>query len=567
MVATIDGIVNEPKINFVGKDGFFWWVGEVEDNEDPMELGRVKTRILGYYTNVQEERQQIFLQINSLGQLYYNTHHNQVMMDKEKVLDNFNPGAIVMGFFMDGENAQMPIVIGVLRVTKSSDTKEKQVFAFTGEKFEEGLGVNHAAKHPTNVNDSLATDQGEGYLRQGDTNAVALPGMKTTNPGGNGSPDNIGNATGINGGNVNPVKPKDTDKPIPTANGVKGPWGTLEYKLSYLVEDIAETAGTLIKTEKDGEFISILTGKLVTAKVLTAKLQNFLSAVFTQVVAAVRQSLAGLAEQLELVNLLGGATGVPFVVFTAIQKAVTQILAQLCVIDNQLLGYIADPIGSILGIVESFLEGMIDKAAMILSGVQKIIDDIVCNVQKILDTALKVVDTVKTIVDGIGKAKEIIDAWEKGTKIFEDATDLFTKGITSITGLMALFLKFTGGNCNRPMDGGKDTVGWYPLFGVTHCTPEELDTINKIRGKTRGSCGDNGSGGGLIDNIFNTADPYLSAATTYINGAYELFVGTPVEKELKRKTRTELLIPQLRLIIKNTQSGNGCKKKENKMQT
>ena len=34
--------------------------------------------------------------------------------------------------------------------------------------------------------------------------------------------DNIGNATGINGGNVNPVKPKDTDKPIPTANGVKG---------------------------------------------------------------------------------------------------------------------------------------------------------------------------------------------------------------------------------------------------------------------------------------------------------------------------------------------------------
>ena len=111
------------------------------------------------------------------------------------------------------------------------------------------------------------------------------------------------------------------------------------------------------------------------------------------------------------------------------------------------------------------------------------------------------------------------------------------------------------------MDGGKDTVGWYPLFGVTHY-PEELDTINKIRGKTRGSCGDNGSGGGLIDNIFNTADPYLSAATTYINGAYELFVGTPVEKELKRKTRTELLIPQLRLIIKNTQSGNGCKKRK-----
>ena len=43
----IDGIINEQDTNFVGKDGFVWWVGEVEDNEDPMELGRVKVRCLG----------------------------------------------------------------------------------------------------------------------------------------------------------------------------------------------------------------------------------------------------------------------------------------------------------------------------------------------------------------------------------------------------------------------------------------------------------------------------------------------------------------------------------------
>ena len=45
---SIDGIINEPSVNFVGKDGFFWWVGEVEDKEDPMELGRVKVRVLRY---------------------------------------------------------------------------------------------------------------------------------------------------------------------------------------------------------------------------------------------------------------------------------------------------------------------------------------------------------------------------------------------------------------------------------------------------------------------------------------------------------------------------------------
>ena len=48
----IDNIISEPTTNFFGKDGFYWWIGEVEDNEDPMELGRVKCRVLGYYTNV-----------------------------------------------------------------------------------------------------------------------------------------------------------------------------------------------------------------------------------------------------------------------------------------------------------------------------------------------------------------------------------------------------------------------------------------------------------------------------------------------------------------------------------
>ena len=48
----VDGIFNERETNFVGKDGFSsGGLVEVEDNEDPMQLGRVKVRCLGYYTN------------------------------------------------------------------------------------------------------------------------------------------------------------------------------------------------------------------------------------------------------------------------------------------------------------------------------------------------------------------------------------------------------------------------------------------------------------------------------------------------------------------------------------
>ena len=535
---TIDGIINEPTVNFVGKDGFFWWVGEVEDNEDPMSLGRVKVRVLGYYTNARGGTT-ADLPTEYLPWATVMQHTSQPGNDQQgESAGQLQPGAIVMGFFMDGESAQMPIVIGVLRIKKSGESKTTKQFAFTGEKVEPGLGVNLQTTHPGAPNASMARTAEEGYNRPKEDNAPALPNQKgldgnaSSQLGGTGA-SSIG--TRLNGSGGNPVKPRQPEKPIPAANGVGGPWKTLEYKLSYLLEDLADHAGTLVRAE-DGDFMDVVTGKIVSAKALMAKIKNFLGSVFTQVVSAMRQSLANLAEQLELVNLLGGATGAPFVVFTVIQQAVSQILSSLCGIDSQIIGFINDPVGTLLGFVESFLDGVIDKAAFVLQGVQATIDSVICQVQKLLDNVLKIVDTVKGIVDGVGKAQEIIEAWQAGSEIFEAGTDLLKKGITSITGLIALFIKFLGSNCDRTPDGGKDTVGWYPLFGVTHCTPDELDEINKIRGRSRGSCGGSNDSGGLLDTIFNEADPYLTAATTFIDGSYEMYVGTPGRRASIRKT-------------------------------
>ena len=36
--------------NFLGQDGFIWFVGVVEDRTDPKHLGRVRVRCLGYHT-------------------------------------------------------------------------------------------------------------------------------------------------------------------------------------------------------------------------------------------------------------------------------------------------------------------------------------------------------------------------------------------------------------------------------------------------------------------------------------------------------------------------------------
>ena len=36
--------------NFLGQDGFIWFVGVVEDRADPTFTGRVRVRCLGYHT-------------------------------------------------------------------------------------------------------------------------------------------------------------------------------------------------------------------------------------------------------------------------------------------------------------------------------------------------------------------------------------------------------------------------------------------------------------------------------------------------------------------------------------
>ena len=47
MAATIENIIGENKTDFMGRGSYVWWMGEVEDKDDPLHLGRVKVRVLG----------------------------------------------------------------------------------------------------------------------------------------------------------------------------------------------------------------------------------------------------------------------------------------------------------------------------------------------------------------------------------------------------------------------------------------------------------------------------------------------------------------------------------------
>ncbi len=509
----VDGIVNENGTSFVGKDGFFWWVGEVEDNEDPMELGRVKVRVLGYYTSF-DGGTTSDLPTTGLPWATVLQHTSQAGNNGQgESSGQLQPGAIVLGFFLDGEMAQMPMVLGVMRVNKSEITKNQSSFAFTDQDIVPGTSINNSAVHPAERNTINPTAP----LRQSDNNSVAIPGNKLSNIGGSGSPKNVG--LGILGGTTNPIKPSTPTKLIPAAHGVGGPWKTLEYKLSYLIEDLANTSANLVKIDKD-TYLDIVIGSYIKKSDLTKKIDDYLNVIFTQVISAMRQSLANLATNLKVDNILKNSSGLPFAAYNVIQPEVTKILTSLCALDANIATYKAAPMSTINTYLDSFLAGVDDKPTLVKKTVNTVVADIVKDSAKIITGVGDIAKSVKTTVSGIGEATKIIDEWEKGSGIYELNTNLFETVNTNLTGLMKLLTKFTSSNCNRS-SATTSSVGWYPLYGIT-------TTVKDVYGT-----------------MFDQADPYLTSSKNHINGSYELYLGTPgrqgeVHKKSNGTTHTSI---------------------------
>ena len=87
--------------NFAGLNGFVWWVGEIENRVDPLGLGRCQVRIFGWYGDT--------IQTKNLPWA-----HPMVAFNASKTFSVPSVGDWVVGFFIDSESGQAPIMMGVL---------------------------------------------------------------------------------------------------------------------------------------------------------------------------------------------------------------------------------------------------------------------------------------------------------------------------------------------------------------------------------------------------------------------------------------------------------------------
>jgi hypothetical protein len=104
--------------DFAGKSGFIWWIGFVEDRQDPLKLGRVRARCVGWHSD-----DKMHLPTSSLpwAMTAFPPNNTNPYAPRE--------GDMCFGFFTDGEAAQQPVVLGIFSSIPLKASNPQEAFS------------------------------------------------------------------------------------------------------------------------------------------------------------------------------------------------------------------------------------------------------------------------------------------------------------------------------------------------------------------------------------------------------------------------------------------------------
>jgi len=105
------------KKDFAGKNGFVWWIGTVEDRKDPLKMGRVRIRCVGWHS---ENKMQLPTEALPWAMPVLPPNNSNAYTPNE--------GDMVFGFFTDGEIAQDPVYLGSFPGLSLKESNPQQAF-------------------------------------------------------------------------------------------------------------------------------------------------------------------------------------------------------------------------------------------------------------------------------------------------------------------------------------------------------------------------------------------------------------------------------------------------------
>ena len=523
------------KTDFMGRDTYTWWVGEVEDNEDPSELGRVKVRILGWYTGVQGEK--AFLKEVPTEILPWAT----VLLPCDKpqtksagTTTELQPGAWVLGFFLDGEEAQLPCVLGSFRGFQQQTADADTTIA----------DPTIAEKKKTNTpgQKSLTGEQQK--------DGHPYPKVQTTTP--SNTSNNVEEARGVIStaeqtvpGNVvtNPIKPPVNANGI--ADGVAGPAGKgFETDLTRMLTELGEMAASM--GSGPGGFVSVITGnKMAGDKVREhlGKVMNFLSSGISGILAPLKEMLAKLIAEVVGMVVKIISQFVPIVVINTIMSFLTQIFDIFCAKTPMWLGLVKGALSDTANFANQMASLAVDKIAS--STIGKAIDSAVKGLSnRILSGITNAMNRVRDVTGDVMSAVSAAKGLAGAARALGDTVNMIMEfDFTSLDwgSLLQILLAILGmlfkKNCGRKIKRPKSKA-WYPLLGTTECdnledavkgTPyKDVDGLfdQVISGANSLTAAITGATS-YIDQMFQQIDPQLMQTETSLNGSKIINDATP----------------------------------------
>ena len=94
----------------LGQEGFRWFVGTVENREDPLKLGRLRVRIMNVHSVKQSRVGTDNLPWATVMSPVTGANNNKVGQAPLGI----QVGSTVIGFFMDGEDGNQPVIMGAI---------------------------------------------------------------------------------------------------------------------------------------------------------------------------------------------------------------------------------------------------------------------------------------------------------------------------------------------------------------------------------------------------------------------------------------------------------------------
>jgi len=407
--------------NFVGKDGFHWWVGQIEKSDkrgvkDREQNGknsnRYHVRIVGHHLKsceaIKTEDLPLAQTVAPTTQPY--GYHTSTSTPLEA-------GDWVIGFFMDSDMAQQPFILGSIGSIANAESKENLPYPKLEGDEEDCRAFTNFAPEKINPHMTLARD--EKTLTEATQGFVATTVQAGTSKyptkQGPGGPSSIMHGPHQPGGNLNPAGYKCT-----TLSQAQCPAGRTASKLEIILSELFK-----IVSQSGGQIGSQLTSK-VTGYAITG--QQFVMGYVNKILAVISGGYAWVKG--ELYNLL--QQGVQFLVnsllslitdkakpknakppynpanprklLDKIEKFLTDQLAKIgCTIESlydRLLGFIMNTIFDAVNRIWSNAVCAVDEfVANIIQKIQSFIENAI---QSILGPLLEILGAVGKVFDGIG---------------------------------------------------------------------------------------------------------------------------------------------------------------------